>query len=155
MIMRKNIRQVSTGSPPRYRLRMSDGQHTWSSFLLATQLNDLTEDNLVPNSVFLVKKSINNTLTDGRSVVILLDMEMLQSAEETGGKIGDPTPYETVVKTSSSQESVSSTSVPASLPSAAEPGPSKWNKSTMRYICVPLKYYASATNDLCPMSCEC
>ncbi|XP_033955748.1 replication protein A 70 kDa DNA-binding subunit-like [Pseudochaenichthys georgianus] len=124
-----NIRQVSTGSPPRYRLRMSDGQHTWSSFLLATQLNDLTEDNLVPNSVFLVKKSINNTLTDGRSVVILLDMEMLQSAEETGGKIGDPTPYETVVKMSSSQESVSSTSVPASLPSAAEPGPFKWNKS--------------------------
>ncbi|KAI4814731.1 hypothetical protein KUCAC02_003909 [Chaenocephalus aceratus] len=124
-----NIRQVSTGSPPRYRLKMSDGQHTWSSFLLATQLNDLTEDNLVPNSVFLVKKSINNTLTDGRSVVILLDMEMLQSAEETGGKIGDPTPYETVVKTSSSQESVSSTSVPASLPSAAEPGPFKWNKS--------------------------
>ncbi|XP_033995680.1 LOW QUALITY PROTEIN: replication protein A 70 kDa DNA-binding subunit-like [Trematomus bernacchii] len=124
-----NIRQVSTGSPPRYRLRMSDGQHTWSSFLLATQLNNLTEDNLVPNSVFLVKKSVNNTLTDGRSVVILLDMEMLQSAEETGGKIGDPTPYETVVKTSSSQESVSSTSVPASPPSAAERGPSKWNKS--------------------------
>lgn len=26
----QNIRQVSTGSPPRYRLRMSDGQHTWS-----------------------------------------------------------------------------------------------------------------------------
>ncbi|KAK5918101.1 hypothetical protein CgunFtcFv8_002895 [Champsocephalus gunnari] len=124
-----NIRQVSTGSPPRYRLRMSDGQHTWSSFLLATQLNDLTEDNLVPNSVFLVKKSINNTLTDGRSVVILLDMEILQSAKETGGKIGDPTPYETVVKTSSSQESVSSTSVPTSLPSAAEPGAFKWNKS--------------------------
>ncbi|XP_010776450.1 replication protein A 70 kDa DNA-binding subunit-like [Notothenia coriiceps] len=124
-----NIRQVCTGSPPRYRLRMSDGQHTWSSFLLATQLNNLTEDNLVPNSVFLLKKSINNKLADGRSVVILLDMEMLQSAEETGGKIGDPTPYETVVKTSSSQESVSSTSVPASPPSAAEPGPSKWNKS--------------------------
>ncbi|KAL3042763.1 hypothetical protein OYC64_020647 [Pagothenia borchgrevinki] len=124
-----NIRQVSTGSPPRYRLRMSDGQHTWSSFLLATQLNNLTEDNLVPNSVFLVKKSVNNTLTDGRSVVILLDMEMLQSAEETGGKIGDPTPYETFVKTSSSQESVSSTSVPASPPSTAERGPSKWNKS--------------------------
>lgn len=38
------------------------------AFLLATQLNDLTEDNLVPNSVFLVKKSINNTLTDGRYV---------------------------------------------------------------------------------------
>ncbi|KAF3840959.1 hypothetical protein F7725_006821 [Dissostichus mawsoni] len=124
-----NIRQVSTSSPPRYRLRMSDGQHTWSSFLLATQLNNLTEDNLVPNSVFLVKKSIKNTLTDGRSVVILLDMEMLQSAEETGGKIGDPTPYETVVKRSSSQESVSSTLFPASPPSAAEPGPSKWNKS--------------------------
>lgn len=91
--------------------------------------------------------------------MILLDMEMLQSAEETGGKIGDPTPYETVgmtffkctfmksgsikngfhvpygvfelaVKTSSSQESVSSTSVPASLPSAAEPGLFKWNRSS-------------------------
>ncbi|KAK5850855.1 hypothetical protein PBY51_001696 [Eleginops maclovinus] len=126
-----NIRKVSADSGPlRYRLRLSDGLHTWSSFILATQLNTLTEDKLVPNSVFLVKKSVNNKLSDGRLVVILLDMEFLQSAEETGGKIGDPTPYEPVVGTSSSQ-SAPSTSVPASSPLASEPGPSNWNKSNV------------------------
>ena len=28
-----------------------------------------------------------------RTVVIVMDMEILQSADETGGKIGNPTPY--------------------------------------------------------------
>ncbi|XP_068572152.1 replication protein A 70 kDa DNA-binding subunit-like [Cebidichthys violaceus] len=128
-----NIRQVTNGSgPPRFRLMMSDGRHSWSSFLLATQLNNLSEENLlVPNCVCMVKKTINNTLSDGRHVVIVLDMEVLQSAEQTGGKIGNPTPYNTTGKTSSPQKSASCSSVPASPPSAAEPGPSYRNNSTL------------------------
>uniref|UniRef100_A0AAQ5ZBC9 Replication protein A subunit n=1 Tax=Amphiprion ocellaris TaxID=80972 RepID=A0AAQ5ZBC9_AMPOC len=90
-----SIRQISTTSgPPRFRLLMSDGQHSLSSLLLATQLNYLTEQNLlVPNCVCLLKKTIINTLADGRHVVIVMDLEILQSAEETGGKIGNPTLY--------------------------------------------------------------
>uniref|UniRef100_A0AAQ6A5W9 Replication protein A subunit n=1 Tax=Amphiprion ocellaris TaxID=80972 RepID=A0AAQ6A5W9_AMPOC len=64
------------------------------TLLLATQLNYLTEQNLlVPNCVCLLKKTIINTLADGRHVVIVMDLEILQSAEETGGKIGNPTLY--------------------------------------------------------------
>uniref|UniRef100_A0A8C2ZA56 Replication protein A subunit n=1 Tax=Cyclopterus lumpus TaxID=8103 RepID=A0A8C2ZA56_CYCLU len=90
-----DIRRCSSVSgPPRYRLKMSDGQHFLSCFVLATQLNNLIEENLlVPNCVCMVKKTINNTLRDGRHVVVVLDMEILKSAEETGGKIGNPTPY--------------------------------------------------------------
>uniref|UniRef100_A0A8C9Y881 Replication protein A subunit n=1 Tax=Sander lucioperca TaxID=283035 RepID=A0A8C9Y881_SANLU len=93
-----NLRQVSNGSgPPRFRLIMSDGQHYFTSFLLATQLNNLHEENLlVPNCVCMLKKTTVNTLSDGRRVVVVMDMEILQSAEETGGKIGNPTLYNTV-----------------------------------------------------------
>uniref|UniRef100_A0A3Q4GTL6 Replication protein A subunit n=1 Tax=Neolamprologus brichardi TaxID=32507 RepID=A0A3Q4GTL6_NEOBR len=92
-----NIRQISNASsPPRFRLMMSDGQHSLTSCLLATQLNYLSEENLlVPNCVCLLKKTINNTLADGRRVVVVMDMDILKSAKETGGKIGNPTPYNT------------------------------------------------------------
>uniref|UniRef100_A0A8C4II69 Replication protein A subunit n=1 Tax=Dicentrarchus labrax TaxID=13489 RepID=A0A8C4II69_DICLA len=90
----QNIRKITGDTGPRYRLILSDGQHSLSSFLLATQLNHLPEDNLlVPNCVCKVKRTITNSLSDGRIVVIVLDMEILQSAEETGGKIGNPTLY--------------------------------------------------------------
>ncbi|KAE8287392.1 Replication protein A 70 kDa DNA-binding subunit [Larimichthys crocea] len=121
-----NIRQISNSSgPTRYRLMMSDGQHSFSSFLLATQLNSLPEENLlVPNCVCKLKKTVTNTLKDDRTVVIVTDMEILQSAEETGGKIGSPTPYNAEGKTSSPQKSASGFSVPASSSSAAVPGSS-------------------------------
>ncbi|XP_040908163.1 replication protein A 70 kDa DNA-binding subunit-like isoform X2 [Toxotes jaculatrix] len=124
-----SIRQISNASgPPRYRFVLSDGQHCWSSFLLATQLNNLVDENLlVPNCVCMMKKTITNTLTDGRRVVIVMDMEILQSAEETGGKIGNPAPFNSDDK----NENVgSSTSVSVSPPSAAVPGPSYKNSST-------------------------
>uniref|UniRef100_A0A4W6FLB2 Replication protein A subunit n=1 Tax=Lates calcarifer TaxID=8187 RepID=A0A4W6FLB2_LATCA len=62
-----------------------------------------------------------------RHVVVVMGMEILQSAEETGGKIGNPTPYNTDDKTP--QTSVSSSSVSGSPPSAAVPGPSYKNNS--------------------------
>uniref|UniRef100_H2RLE2 Replication protein A subunit n=1 Tax=Takifugu rubripes TaxID=31033 RepID=H2RLE2_TAKRU len=63
---------------------MSDGRHLWSAFLLATQLNHLSEENLlVPHCVCLLKKTTTSTLSDGRRVVIILDMEILQSASPT------------------------------------------------------------------------
>ncbi|KAL3970941.1 actin, alpha cardiac muscle [Sarotherodon galilaeus] len=94
-----NIRQISNASgPPRFRLMMSDGQHSLTSCLLATQLNYLSDENLlVPNCVCLLKKTINNTLADGRRVVVVMEMDILKSAEEAGGKIGNPTPYNTDV----------------------------------------------------------
>ncbi|XP_026227099.1 replication protein A 70 kDa DNA-binding subunit-like isoform X2 [Anabas testudineus] len=121
-----NMRQVSSASgPPRFRLMMSDGRHSLSCFLLATQLNHLQEENLLePHCVCMVKKTVTSKLPDGRRVVIVVDMDILQSAEEAGGKIGNPTPYNTG-RTSPTQNLVS-----ASPPSAAVPGTSYANNST-------------------------
>uniref|UniRef100_A0AAR2KZ72 Replication protein A subunit n=1 Tax=Pygocentrus nattereri TaxID=42514 RepID=A0AAR2KZ72_PYGNA len=65
-----------------------------AAFMLSTQLNYLAEQNEVaPNCVCLVKRSVTNVLKDGRPVVIILDMEVVKPADQVGGKIGDPTPY--------------------------------------------------------------
>uniref|UniRef100_A0AAR2J235 Replication protein A subunit n=1 Tax=Pygocentrus nattereri TaxID=42514 RepID=A0AAR2J235_PYGNA len=95
LCVNSNIRKIDGGSGPvRFRLMMSDGLHTMSSFMLSTQLNYLAEQNEVaPNCVCLVKRSVTNVLKDGRPVVIILDMEVVKPADQVGGKIGDPTPY--------------------------------------------------------------
>ncbi|XP_071381373.1 replication protein A 70 kDa DNA-binding subunit-like isoform X2 [Centroberyx affinis] len=129
-----NIRQISSSSgPPRFRLIMSDGRHSLSSFLLATQLNRLAEQGLlVPHCVCVLKKTVTNTLSDGRRVVIVMDMEVMKSAEETGGVIGTPTPYKADDKMSSPRKSAPSTSIPSSPPPATVPGPSpspKFNRA--------------------------
>ncbi|XP_048221409.1 replication protein A 70 kDa DNA-binding subunit [Perognathus longimembris pacificus] len=90
-----NIRAITTGnSPPRYRLLMSDGLNTLSSFMLATQLNSLVEqEQLSSNCICQINRFIVNTLKDGRRVIILMDLEVLKSAEEVGLKIGNPVAY--------------------------------------------------------------
>ncbi|KAM4726414.1 replication protein A 70 kDa DNA-binding subunit-like [Anableps anableps] len=128
-----NIRQISnTTGPPRYRLMMSDGQHYLSSFLMATQLNHLAEENLlVPHCVCLLKRTTNNTLSDGRHVVVVVEMEILKSAEEAGGKIGNPTPCSTDAsgKLSSPHKASSTTSEPSFTSAAEAPGPSSTNNN--------------------------
>nr|XP_015830588.2 replication protein A 70 kDa DNA-binding subunit isoform X2 [Nothobranchius furzeri] len=117
--------------PPRFRLKMSDGQHSFSSFLLATQLHHLVEEDLlVPLCVCKLKKTTSSTLSDGRHVVVIVDMEVLQSAEETGEKIGNPVPFSLSDESVSSPQKVSSTaSEPASSLPTEAPGPSYRNGS--------------------------
>ncbi|KAJ8267219.1 hypothetical protein GJAV_G00139920 [Gymnothorax javanicus] len=95
MLQVVNIRKIDGGSgPARFRLMMSDGLYTMSSFMLSTHLNGLAEQSrMAPNCICQVKKNVTNTLKDGRRVVIILDMEVVKSAEEVGGKIGEPVPY--------------------------------------------------------------
>ncbi|XP_074495993.1 replication protein A 70 kDa DNA-binding subunit [Sebastes fasciatus] len=90
-----NIRKLDGGSgPARFRVMMSDGQHTLSSFMLSTQLNYMAEDNmLVPNCVCILKKHVTNILKDKRRVVIILEIEVINQAEDVAGRIGNPTPY--------------------------------------------------------------
>ncbi|MEE6469175.1 hypothetical protein FKM82_008528 [Ascaphus truei] len=90
-----NIRPISTANgPPRYRLLMSDGMNTLSSFMLATQLNSLVDDNrLATNCICQVSRYIVNNLKDGRRVIIVMEMEVLKSADMVMGKIGNPVPY--------------------------------------------------------------
>uniref|UniRef100_A0A671UDN1 Replication protein A subunit n=1 Tax=Sparus aurata TaxID=8175 RepID=A0A671UDN1_SPAAU len=107
----QNIRKIDSGNgPPRYRVMMSDGRHTLSSFMLSTQLNFMADENkLVPNCICLLKRHVTNILKDGRHiqgffllftvmsyyrrVVIILEMDILKPAEDVAGRIGDPTPY--------------------------------------------------------------
>ncbi|XP_063812185.1 replication protein A 70 kDa DNA-binding subunit [Pseudophryne corroboree] len=90
-----NIRPINTANgPPRYRLLMSDGIHTLSSFMLATQLNSLMDENLLAtNCICQVSRYIVNNLKDGRRVIIVMEMEVLKSADSVPGKIGNPQPY--------------------------------------------------------------
>ncbi|XP_034995364.1 replication protein A 70 kDa DNA-binding subunit [Zootoca vivipara] len=89
------IRAISTGTgPQRYRMLMSDGVHTLSSFMLATQLNDLVKDQgLSANAICKINRFIVNVLKDGRKVVIVMDLEVLQTADMVAGKIGNPEQY--------------------------------------------------------------
>uniref|UniRef100_A0A4W5MHU8 Replication protein A subunit n=1 Tax=Hucho hucho TaxID=62062 RepID=A0A4W5MHU8_9TELE len=60
-----------------------------NTFMLSTQLNPMAEDNrLVPNCICQLKRNVTNVLKDGR-----YDMEVVKSADEVAGKIGEPTPY--------------------------------------------------------------
>uniref|UniRef100_A0A671MPB6 Replication protein A subunit n=1 Tax=Sinocyclocheilus anshuiensis TaxID=1608454 RepID=A0A671MPB6_9TELE len=90
-----NIRKIDGGNGlSRFRVMMSDGLHTMSSFMLSTQLNPMAEQNqLATNCVCMLKRSVANVLKDGRRVVVILDMEVIKSADQMAGKIGDPTPY--------------------------------------------------------------
>lgn len=73
---------------------MSDGLNTLSSFMLATQLNPLVEEEqLSSNCICQINRFIVNTLKDGRRVVILMELNILKSAEAVGLKIGNPVPY--------------------------------------------------------------
>ncbi|XP_053130539.1 replication protein A 70 kDa DNA-binding subunit [Hemicordylus capensis] len=90
-----NIRPITTGnSVPRYRMLLSDGLNTLSSFMLATQLNSLVDDkHLSENAVCQINKFIVNTLKDGRRVVILMDLDVVKTADGLTGKIGNPVQY--------------------------------------------------------------
>uniref|UniRef100_A0A8C7KY05 Replication protein A subunit n=1 Tax=Oncorhynchus kisutch TaxID=8019 RepID=A0A8C7KY05_ONCKI len=74
-------------------MRLLDGLFT-DAFMLSTQLNPMAEDNrLAPNCICQLKRSVTNILKDGRRVVVILDMEVVKSADEVAGKIGEPQPY--------------------------------------------------------------
>ncbi|XP_044142942.1 replication protein A 70 kDa DNA-binding subunit [Bufo gargarizans] len=90
-----NTRPINTANgPPRYRLLMSDGLNTLSSFMLATQLNSLVDENrLAANCICEVSRYIVNNLKDGRRVIIIMELDVLKSADSVYGKIGNPQPY--------------------------------------------------------------
>ncbi|XP_055513624.1 replication protein A 70 kDa DNA-binding subunit isoform X2 [Leucoraja erinacea] len=87
-----SIRRITNG-PPRYRVLMSDGIHTLSSFLLATQLNYMGDEGLIAvNCVCQINRFICNTMKDGRRAVVIVDLKVVRTADQVNGKIGNPTP---------------------------------------------------------------
>nr|XP_057942104.1 replication protein A 70 kDa DNA-binding subunit-like isoform X2 [Doryrhamphus excisus] len=121
-----NLREYpSAQGPPKYRLNLSDGVHMLSSFLMVSQLNHLVESQkLTPGCVCTLKK-ITETYLSNKRVLILLDLEVLQTAEETGGKIGNPRQLNDKTSASDMSSSVAEASV-----SDETPGPSGNSKTT-------------------------
>ncbi|XP_062887058.1 replication protein A 70 kDa DNA-binding subunit [Mobula hypostoma] len=87
-----SIRKITNG-PPRYRVLMSDGIHTLSSFLLATQLNYMGDEGLIAvNCVCQINRFICNTMKDGRRAVVIVELKVVRTADQVNGKIGNPVP---------------------------------------------------------------
>ncbi|KAJ6657265.1 hypothetical protein lerEdw1_002632 [Lerista edwardsae] len=89
------IRPIASGNGvPRYRMLMSDGVNTLSSFMLATQLNSLVDNmRLTENAICQINRFIVNTLKDGRRVIILMDLDVVKTADAVAAKIGNPVQY--------------------------------------------------------------
>ena len=69
---------------------MSDGANSNSYGMLATQLNSYIHDGrLTENCIFRVLKYQCNNM-QGKRVIIILELEVLQPGEEVGHRIGSP-----------------------------------------------------------------
>lgn len=78
-------------SADRYRLLLSDGLHSYSHAMLATQLNNLMESGEMDNlSVVKVDKYLCNTIQGDRRVLILLDLNVMARGEDVGQRLGNP-----------------------------------------------------------------
>uniref|UniRef100_G3P9V7 Replication protein A subunit n=1 Tax=Gasterosteus aculeatus aculeatus TaxID=481459 RepID=G3P9V7_GASAC len=88
----ENIRKIDSGNGAiRFRVMMSDGLNSMSSFMLSTQLNFMAEENvLAPNCICILKKHVTNILKDKRRVVVILEIEVIKPAQMVDGRIGDP-----------------------------------------------------------------
>jgi len=85
--------KVITGSSQkRFRMLLNDGEYSNSYAMLATQLNHLVDENALPQyTVFRVKKHVYSQMANqGKRVVIVLDLEVLQKGDSEGRKIGNP-----------------------------------------------------------------
>jgi replication factor A1 len=86
----KAVGNQNGGTVQRYRAVLSDGTH-FVQGMLATQLNPLVQkEELTVNSLVQVTDFMNNSI-QGRNVIILLKLELLNNP---GARIGDPTDIE-------------------------------------------------------------
>ncbi|GLV34544.1 Replication protein A1 [Carabus blaptoides fortunei] len=88
---------VGNAEKERYRLLVSDGKYQISFAMIATQINDkVSSGQLGINCVIKVKKYITSMISNvgkpDRRVLVILDLEILHTAEEVNSKIGNPTP---------------------------------------------------------------
>jgi len=83
-------KKIAGTSTERYRMLISDGANSNSYGMLATQLNGLVhEEKLKEYCIFKVNKYQCNNM-QGKKVIIILDLEVLQEGSEVGEKIGSP-----------------------------------------------------------------
>ncbi|XP_071789766.1 replication protein A 70 kDa DNA-binding subunit-like [Asterias amurensis] len=88
----KKLNQSTTtnNAVDRYRILLSDGIHN-NSAMLAVQLNQMvTDGNLEANTVICLERYVCNSLAGNRRVVIVLEVKVIATASQVGGKMGNP-----------------------------------------------------------------
>eukprot|EP00057_Strongylocentrotus_purpuratus_P020704 XP_011675178.1 PREDICTED: replication protein A 70 kDa DNA-binding subunit [Strongylocentrotus purpuratus] len=76
----------------RYRLMLSDGEHTCTA-MLATQLNEMVSTGeLDVKAAMKLKNYSCNPIANDRRVIVVLDLDIVKKGSEIGVSIGDPTP---------------------------------------------------------------
>ncbi|KAL6256338.1 hypothetical protein P5V15_012455 [Pogonomyrmex californicus] len=98
-------------STDRYRLLLSDGQRLNSFTMLATQLNNLIEENIL--NEFAICEILNYHLTavnnggKEKRLILILGLEVIVSGNEVGCKLGNPTNIDSTVTEAESSSSTS------------------------------------------------
>ena len=79
------------GTKKRFRLLLNDGQYSNSFVVLAEKFSHLVLKNeIIQHTVIKVTKTCVRELGDGKKVMIIEDLEVLEKGELVGKKIGNP-----------------------------------------------------------------
>ena len=79
------------GTKQRFRLLLKDGQYSNSFVVLAEKFSHLVLKNeIIQHTVIKVTRKCVRELGDGKKVMIIEDLEVLQKGELVGKKIGNP-----------------------------------------------------------------
>lgn len=90
------IKKLQSDGKLRHRLLLSDGDHSFGTTMLATQLNPLVaEDKLNQFSIVKMSKYQCTKVHGDKLVVICIGIDILHCGKEVGSKIGDPIPVGT------------------------------------------------------------
>ncbi|KAI5750710.1 hypothetical protein M8J77_000653 [Diaphorina citri] len=108
------IKKISGGTAERYRVLISDGVDINSFAMLATQLNDIiTDGTLSEFTIVQIKRYIVSGVSSGsatnRSVMIILELNIIKPGTEIGFKIGNPKTLNTNTDNSSTQQTPAAT----------------------------------------------
>lgn len=106
-----SMKRIPSGTQERWRLLVSDGRWSCSFAMLATQLNvKVSSGEITNNCIICLDRYVCNMIQDNKKVLIILDLTVTKSGEETGGKIGEPVLYDA----NKSREQLASKPKPAS-----------------------------------------
>lgn len=86
-------KKISYNTMDRYRIMVSDGIHCHAFAMLGTKLNPMMVNNKLENSTIIrLDRFFCNNIQD-RNILVLLEVTVIQSAQEAGGIIGNPVTY--------------------------------------------------------------
>ena len=85
-----SFKKIAGSSTERYRLLVSDGMYSNCYAMLATQNNHLINDKSIDEKCIVrVNKHSCNDM-QGKKVIILLELDIINSGANVGQKIGEP-----------------------------------------------------------------